>query len=75
MDAVTRRKAVASLFEAAARAAHLQFIFLTPQDVAAVGEALKDVERATGERLPPGFVRVLTMPEPARPAGRGCSRP
>lgn len=65
MDAVARRAAMASLFENAALAPHLQFVFLTPQDVRAVDEARKEL-RAKGIDLPEHYLKVLCMLPPVR---------
>ena len=71
MDAVNRRVSLASLLGAADAAPGLQFLLLTPQDVAAVDAAAAELERSRGTPLPAGFVRVLTMPPPARPPDGG----
>ena len=65
MDAVARRTSMASLFENAALAPHLQFVFLTPQDVRAVDEARKEL-RGKGIDLPEHFLKVLCMLPPVR---------
>ena len=65
MDAVARRTSMASLFENAALAPHLQFVFLTPQDVRAVDEAMKQL-RNKGLDLPEHYLKVLCMLPPKR---------
>jgi hypothetical protein len=72
MDAVARRVAMASLFEAAAAAPHLQFLFLTPQDVGAVGEAVASLA-INGVALPEGFVKIMVMPRPRPVGGRAAA--
>ena len=67
MDAVNRRVSLASLLQNAADAAHLQFLLLTPQDVAAVHAARDEVAARGG--VPPGFLRVITMAAPDRGGG------
>ena len=65
MDAVARRTSMASLFENAALTPHLQFVFLTPQDVRAVDEAKKEL-RDKGIHLPEHYLKVLCMLPPVR---------
>lgn len=65
MDAVARRTSMASLFENAALTPHLQFVFLTPQDVRAVDEAKKEL-RDKGIDLPEHYLKVLCMLPPVR---------
>jgi hypothetical protein len=65
MDAVARRTSMASLFENAALTPHLQFVFLTPQDVRAVDEAKKEL-RSKGIDLPEHYLKVLCMLPPKR---------
>ena len=65
MDAVARRASMASLFETAALAPHLQFVLLTPQDVRAVDEATREL-RAKGVDLPEHYLKVLCMAPPVR---------
>jgi chromosome segregation ATPase len=63
MDAVNRRAAVENLLSFAAEQSDLQFVLLTPQDVAAVGEARRALARA-GTPLAESFVRVVQMARP-----------
>ena len=65
MVLAARRAAMASLFENAALAPHLQFVFLTPQDVRAVDGARKEL-RAKGIDLPEHYLKVLCMLPPVR---------
>eukprot|EP00879_Flechtneria_rotunda_P009100 GHRR01009527.1.p1 GENE.GHRR01009527.1~~GHRR01009527.1.p1 ORF type:complete len:738 (+),score=285.10 GHRR01009527.1:656-2869(+) len=67
MDAVNRRIATQTLLEFAREKSHLQFVFLTPQDLQAVEDAKRHLAAArNSEPLLEGFVKVVQM-RPARP--------
>ena len=63
-DSVNRRVAMENLLLFARGQGELQFVFLTPQDVAAVESAREQCARQ-GEPIPDGFVTVVKM-RPAR---------
>ena len=64
MDSVNRRVAMENLMMFAKEQAELQFIFLTPQDMAAVDEAKKGCARQDCV-IPDDFVKIVAM-KPAR---------
>ncbi|KAL4422537.1 hypothetical protein ABPG75_008734 [Micractinium tetrahymenae] len=69
MDAVNRRVAMQNLFTFAKENAELQFIFLSPQDMAAVEDARQACLQSNLE-VPEGFVKVVQMRPPRANATR-----
>jgi len=65
MDAVNRRISMQSLIKFAHDQRHVQFLFLTPQDIAAVDDARKACEKAHRLTIPDDFIKVVQM-RPAR---------
>jgi len=65
MDSVNRRYATQTLLQFAMEFEHLQFVFLSPQDLQTVDDAKQHLARTTGKPLPEGFVTVVQM-RPAR---------
>eukprot|EP00775_Hariotina_reticulata_P003759 gene3759-4018_t len=55
MDAINRRIATQTLLEFAREKGHLQFVFLTPQDLQAVEDAQRKLAEDRGKPLPKGF--------------------
>lgn len=64
MDSVNRRIAMENFFSFAKEQPELQFLFLTPQDMAAV-ESAREQCNHRGMDIPSDFVKVVAM-RPAR---------
>jgi chromosome segregation ATPase len=67
MDAVNRRVAMTNLLTFAREQADLQFIFLTPQDMAAVEEARQVCVSKEKVNVPKEFIKIVEM-RAARPS-------
>ena len=61
MDAVNRRISMQSLIKFAHDQSHVQFLFLTPQDISAVDDAKKACEKHHNVRLDDDFIKVVCM--------------
>jgi len=65
MDAVNRRISMELLIKFAYDQQHIQFLFLTPQDMSAVNDARRTCEAHHNIVIPENFIKVLRM-HPAR---------
>ena len=64
MDSINRRIAMENLLQFAKEQPDLQFVFLTPQDMAAVDEAKRGCAKAKCP-IPDDFIKIVAM-KPAR---------
>mmetsp|Transcript_40647 Transcript_40647/g.102878 ORF Transcript_40647/g.102878 Transcript_40647/m.102878 type:complete len:1107 (-) Transcript_40647:369-3689(-) len=65
MDSVNRRISMQSLIKFAYQLNHVQFLFLTPQDISAVEDAKRACEKEGEMELTDDFIKVVRM-QPAR---------
>uniref|UniRef100_A0A7S1SHS8 RecF/RecN/SMC N-terminal domain-containing protein n=1 Tax=Tetraselmis chuii TaxID=63592 RepID=A0A7S1SHS8_9CHLO len=65
MDAVNRRISMQSLIKFAFQLSHVQFLFLTPQDISAVEDAKRACQKEGEIELSDSFIKVVRM-QPAR---------
>jgi hypothetical protein len=65
MDPVNRRIATETLLKFATEKPDLQFVLLTPQDLAAVDDARKQVAAKAPDAMGPAFLKMVAI-QPAR---------